>query len=99
MRPLVLLVLLLSGCADVSEIRDPDGGIRYLVGCYGALTPMSVCHDKAKELCPGGYEVDDSREFMGPGLVTEAGTARDLERQLVIQCTGPGGETAPVKGS
>lgn len=89
MRPLVLLVLLLGGCAEVSEMRGPDGDVRYLVGCYGALTPMSVCRKKALELCPGGYEVDDSREFMGPGLVTQAGTARDLERQLVIQCTGP----------
>ena len=74
-------------------MRGPDGEVRYLVGCYGALTPISVCHNKAEELCPGGYEVDDSREFIGPGLVTQAGTSHDLERQMVIRCTWPDGGT------
>jgi hypothetical protein len=98
MRLVLVLVLLLSGCAKVSEMRGSDGGLRYLVGCYGALTPISVCEKKALELCPGGYTVDSSREFMGPVLETEAGPSRDPAKQLVIQCTGPVPDPIPAAG-
>ena len=98
MRLAILFVLLLGGCAKVTEMTGPDGGLQYLVGCYGALTPMSVCHEKAAELCPGGYRVDDSREFMGPVLETEAGPSRDPVKQLVIQCNALTNGAAPAGG-
>jgi hypothetical protein len=70
-------------------MHEPDGGIQYLVGCYGALTPMSVCYKKADELCPGGYTITDQTADV-VGSVTAQGTGvQNLARQLAIKCNGP----------
>ncbi len=87
MRLLFLLVLLVSGCAKVSEMTGPDGGLQYLVGCYGALTPMSVCHDKAAELCPAGYEVLNTNATSTPNTATTTGPTDLKGKQIAIACT------------
>ena len=89
MRVAVVLVLVLAGCAKVTEMREPDGGIRYLVGCYGALTPMSACYDKAEELCPSGYTITD-RNDTASSSVTEQGThIKSVGEQIVVKCDYP----------
>lgn len=98
MRLLLVFVLVLGGCAKVTEMQGADGGLQYLVGCYGALTPISVCQKKAAELCPGGYTVVNSREFMGPVLETDAGPSRNPAKQLVIRCNPLTGGATPAAG-
>lgn len=50
-----LLVLLLSGCAIASRTYDEKGEKTVSISCNGAAVPMSVCYNKANEVCPGGY--------------------------------------------
>ncbi len=89
MRAAFLLVLLLGACAKVTEMREPGGGIQYLVGCYGALTPMSACYNKADELCPAGYTIV-GRHDTASSSVTEQGTSvKSAGEQLIIKCDYP----------
>jgi hypothetical protein len=84
-RGILLLVLLLSACARVTPMHGSDGGLMYLVGCYGALTPMSACYDKAAELCPSGYKIIDQTEGVTQ-YRTSQGAVDSLDRQIAIQC-------------
>ncbi len=86
MRLLLVLVLLLGGCARVSEMTGPDGGLQYLVGCYGALTPMSVCHKKAAELCPAGYRVLDTATTSTVDQATATAPTDLTGKQIAIAC-------------
>jgi hypothetical protein len=89
MRVALLLVLLLGACAKVTEMREPDGGIRYLVGCYGALTPMSACYNKAAELCPAGYTVTDRNDTASSSITQQGTSVKSVGEQLVIKCDYP----------
>jgi hypothetical protein len=79
------LLLLLTACAKVTPMHDGEGGLKYLVGCYGALTPMSVCYAKADELCPAGYTIIDQTRSVTPYRTPQAVVA-SLDRQLAIAC-------------
>ena len=50
-----LLVLLLAGCAIASPTYDEKGEKVVNISCNGAAVPMSVCYNKANEVCPSGY--------------------------------------------
>jgi hypothetical protein len=86
MRSVLLLLLLLGACAEVTEMREPGGGIQYLVGCYGALTPMSVCYNKAEELCPSGYAIVDRKDTTSSSVTNQA-DIQSIARQMVIKCS------------
>lgn len=64
MKPAILaLALLLSACTTANEVYGPDGRPELLIAC-GASTPISVCHERAKDECPAGYAlVDEHRGF------------------------------------
>lgn len=79
------LLLLLTACAKVTPMHDGEGGLKYLVGCYGALTPMSVCYAKADELCPAGYTMIDQTRSVTPYRTSQA-VVTSLDRQLAIAC-------------
>jgi hypothetical protein len=86
MRVVVILALFLAGCAKVTEMRDPDGELRYLVGCYGALTPMSACYDKAEELCPAGYSITDRKDVSSLPTGEQGSSVHSVGEQLVVRC-------------
>jgi hypothetical protein len=87
-RSVLVLVLLLGGCAKVTEMHGAEGGLLYLIGCYGALTPMSACYKKAAELCPAGYTIIDQTSAV-THYRTSQGTVDNLDRQLAIRCDSP----------
>ena len=44
------------GCTTAHKIYDKQGKEALLIEC-GAAVSQSVCHDRAKKECPGGYTV------------------------------------------
>ena len=89
MRVVLILALFLAGCAKVTEMRESDGGIRYLVGCYGALTPMSACYSKAEELCPSGYTIIDRNDTSSSSVTQQGTSVKSVGEQLVVKCDYP----------
>lgn len=70
----ILLVVALTGCTTVQEIRRPDGTIEYLIAC-GASLGWNICYERANEVCPTGYKT----------LSEDAGFNR---KELRIACPG-----------
>lgn len=68
--PLVLIGL--SGCTTDQIIRRPDGSREYVIAC-GAGLGWNICHRRANELCPSGYNT----------LAQDAGFNR---KELTIAC-------------
>ena len=89
MRVVLILVLGLAGCAKVTEMHEPDGGIQYLVGCYGALTPMSACYNKADELCPAGYTIVGRHDTASSSVTQQGTSVKSVGEQLIIKCDYP----------
>ncbi len=83
MRAAVLLTLLLAGCTTDQVIRRPDGSRDYVIAC-GAGLGWNICHRRANELCPTGYNT----------LTQEAGFNR---KELTISC--PDSPSASVRGA
>lgn len=77
------IALLLIGCTTDQVIPHPDGTRDYVIAC-GAGLGWNICHRRANELCPTGYNT----------LTQEAGFNR---KELTISC--PDLSSASVKGA
>ena len=55
MNKILLLVLVLSGCATATKLNTGEGEI-YRVECDGTAIPMSACFTKANNVCPKGWD-------------------------------------------
>lgn len=51
---LIIVMLVISGCATSQKVIRPDGAGEYLIQC-GSGTGWNVCYSKANEVCPAGY--------------------------------------------
>lgn len=59
----VLAVVPLAACSTATHIQGANGEPLVLIAC-GAATPSSVCYDRARKECPGGYkEVEHDSGF------------------------------------
>ena len=67
-----MLALLLAGCTTDQVIRRPDGSRDYVIAC-GASLGWNICHRRANELCPSGYNT----------VAQDAGFNR---KELTISC-------------
>jgi hypothetical protein len=87
MRPGIVLLALLAGCAVQKETYLPDGRKGYTITCNGTLMDWSLCYTKAGETCKErGYDVieknDSDAVSAGPFMAT-GGT---YGRTLLIAC-------------
>lgn len=83
MRLACLFVLLLASCTTDQVIRRPNGSREYVIAC-GAGLGWNVCHRRANELCPAGYNT----------LTQDAGFNR---KELTIAC--PDAPSASVRSA
>ncbi|HTN93025.1 MAG TPA: hypothetical protein VMJ33_00435 [Gallionella sp.] len=90
MKNLVLMLLVvLAGCASVKKVKGPDGEDAYLVQCGKAAT--GACTEKANDLCPQGYNELERNADRYDDL-TKVGNAGKLEikadttETMLIQC-------------
>ena len=58
MRFMLVLPLVLMGCTTAEPIQRADGRAEYIIAC-GAAVNWRVCDERAKEMCPAGYETLD----------------------------------------
>lgn len=81
------LAALAAGCgASVSETRDPFGQRALLIRCG---VKAEECQAKAKEICPGGYDVlasGEDRAVVSSGTVGNPQTMFVPENLLQVRC-------------
>ena len=86
---LLMLLVVLAGCASAKQVKGPNGEIAYLVQCGNAV--KGKCAEKAADLCPKGYSVLDRDSDLYDDL-TKVGNAGKLEIKvdttttMLIQC-------------
>jgi hypothetical protein len=69
---------LAAGCAQINPETPP--GASYAINCPS--THLDACFDKAKELCPRGYEVMQLRRNQDSLMMAVA------PDRLVVKCQG-----------
>jgi len=86
---LLLLLVVLAGCASAKQVKGPNGEIAYLVQCGNAV--KDKCTEKAADLCPNGYNLIDRNSDLYD-VLTKVGNAGKLEIKadttttMLIQC-------------
>jgi hypothetical protein len=83
--------LSLCGCiATAQKIHGYDGQQYTRIDCSGSAVPMSVCYDKANEVCPRGYFLmgEDQRPMGAFGTSTMYGTVvtTNVSKSIVVGC-------------
>ena len=61
----MLLAAMLTGCTSAKPIVLPNGSTGQMIECDGTANSMASCIEKAGEICPKGYTVQDSDEQRG----------------------------------
>jgi len=90
MKYLIVLCLLLAGCASSSPTYSPDGSKAYSLNCSGAARNWGMCYEKAGNLCKekgyivvaGGTDTGSSLVANSNGVVAQSSHTRNL----VIKC-------------
>ena len=86
---LLILLVVLAGCASARQVKGPNGEIAYMVQCGNAA--KGACTRKADDLCPNGYNLLDRNSSLYDEL-TKVGNAGKLEIKadttttMLIQC-------------
>lgn len=87
--------IILTGCSTTYSGQQTTPGNRHIYGvdCSGADVSMSVCYDKAKNLCPNGYSViskhDSSDNPSNPQFINMLSSnvaATQDKKGLTIEC-------------
>lgn len=86
--PMLVALLAVAGCVNVTPITMPDGKPGYSISCP-PREAGTMCLQKAGELCPAGYQVAGSGGTFqsyayGNGQFFSAGAFN--RPQLVIEC-------------
>lgn len=75
-----------SGMAEKNKV--------YSIDCSGGLNTIQSCYDKAKEICPLGYEKLSERKpepeiffLTNPGVFHQTQTSPTIQRKLTLKCT------------
>ena len=68
---LCLIVIVLTGCAQPTQVNHGDGKKQFLIEC-GAGTSWNVCYEEANNVCPSGYvDVSKSTGFNRKEMTVE----------------------------
>jgi hypothetical protein len=89
----IFISIVLYGCASASKTFDQYGNPVYDVSCPGMAIPISVCYDKAMEVCPNGYYLvgkDTGSGSVGTLNSTNGATtstyASGINKGIIIKC-------------
>ena len=83
-------VVVVLGCATSTKMYGPDGKEYFFIACDGIATPMSVCYEKAMEVCQNGYYLAGQEKTVGPvqaAWTTQGGFAgQGMYKNITIAC-------------
>jgi len=88
-KSILIILVVLAGCASSKQVRGPNGQKAYEVKCGNAV--KSKCTAKAADLCPHGYSVLERNGDRYDDL-TKVGNAgafeikADTTTTMLIQC-------------
>ncbi|MDD2898378.1 MAG: hypothetical protein PHI31_06660 [Desulfuromonadaceae bacterium] len=87
---LLLIVIVLSGCASARKTYTSDGKQGYSIDCSGNASTWGKCYERAGDTCGNkGYVV---LEKMGETLtsssssIIEQHSGTDINRTMIIRC-------------
>ncbi len=83
---IVLVLVLLNGCAITKQIKTPNGNDGYYISCNGLAVSISVCYEKAAKLCPKGYEIIDKNNNSGVAITPHA-IGSMSKKGIFIECS------------
>jgi len=89
-RALMLVTLVLGGCATSHPIKGPNAKTAYVVKC--ASSTIDACYEKAAEVCPAGYTMLD-RNSNPSGMLVPAGKSMLYSSgpsTLLVECKSEG---------
>ena len=90
MRYVIVLCVVLQGCATATPIRTGTGQSEYFIECNGEAVPWSKCFAKANESCPAGYDIVEQGTEHGPYTGTMIGSTATfgaaLYKHLRVRC-------------
>lgn len=73
MNKLLIVLILLGGCATSSDMHLSDGSIGHNISCHGSANSVASCYQKAGELCGAkGYVVYGKDEQATPFMLGTA---------------------------
>ncbi len=80
----------LTACSTTNYEQSSNPGNRHIYGvdCSGANVDMSVCYDKAKNLCPAGYTV----------ISKNTGTSNQVDSQIMDMYSASATTSSDKKG-
>lgn len=83
----VATALVLSGCAvPAKPISGPQGKTAYSLKCSGMGRTTEDCYEKAGELCPAGYIVEDVSRRAGPVVVSGNSIIPTSTEYMLVTC-------------
>ena len=86
MRTLTLLLALsiLAGCAKVTvdSFPGPGGQTMHVIDCSKGSFNIGDCHKAAVQVCPAGYEVEDSKSSQTYSAWDRLRAGADARREL-----------------
>jgi hypothetical protein len=83
---LLVLVVVIGGCATAKPTYGPDGRAAYAVDCSGTAGSWGMCYEKAGSLCgSAGYTVASQSSDKGV-IATPSILASTISRSLLVEC-------------
>lgn len=86
MRWMVVVGVVLAGCATAKETYTPDGRQGYSIQCSGLVLSWANCYEKAGAICVArGYDIISRSDERGAiATTTYAGTT--VTRTMLVAC-------------
>ena len=64
----MILVLVVSGCAEITKFERSDGTAYYYVDCENSMRVLETCSFAARRTCPNGYYPVKATPAMSAGI-------------------------------
>lgn len=90
MRLLIVIGMVLTGCASASKTYTSEGKEGFSLNCSGTARNWGMCYEKAGELCGArGYDVlekSGEQGFVAGGGSGGFGAGSTFNRSMIVRC-------------